>query len=126
MRRGLKKGTNELGPLDDIESQRAIEATATTGAEFHSGHKDASRSALDDSSISFRRPSVVPTTLLLPHKAADADCVASTAEQEIGAELAGIRSAGGVLWDYGRPGVRGSARPVRWCCRSSSTEGWRL
>jgi DNA-damage-inducible protein D len=29
VRRGLKKGTNEFGPLDDIESQRVIEAKVT-------------------------------------------------------------------------------------------------
>src|ERR1035437_765682 len=67
--------------------------TATTGAKFQSGHHDASTSALAYSSICFRHPPVVPTSLLLPHKAADADCVASTAEQEIGAELAGNRGA---------------------------------
>src|SRR5450631_1328920 len=38
--------------------------TATTGAYFQSGHKDASTSALDGSSIGFLRAGVFSTTLL--------------------------------------------------------------
>src|ERR1035441_4659829 len=39
--------------------------TATTGAQFQSGHKDAGASALDCSSLCFRRPPVVFKSLLL-------------------------------------------------------------